>query len=107
MLNQTKTKTMEKEKYIAFRTVDMEGDAWCEKAFLFSSEEDVNNFFNKNNPDLINHFSDETSKKSLDRFFVYNENPAKIINSVSFECDYAGEVIIRRIHSGYVLTPKP
>jgi len=33
------------EKMIAFQTVDVEGDIWCNYALLFKTEEDVENFF--------------------------------------------------------------
>lgn len=42
---------MKVEKFIAFQTVDREGDIWCNRAFLFKSHEDALAFFS--NPKLV------------------------------------------------------
>ena len=35
------------KEYICYRTKDLEGDIWCEKAFLFERGQDVEKFFTK------------------------------------------------------------
>lgn len=35
------------KEYICYRTKDLEGDIWCEKAFLFECGQDVEKFFTK------------------------------------------------------------
>lgn len=90
-------------KYIAYRTKDLENDAWSEDAFLFKNNEDVSKFFVPDNPTLIEIFTDEDNRE-IRNFEVNNGNPAGHITSITFETDYAGEVRIVMMSEGYLIT---
>ncbi len=96
---------MEKE-HIAFKTHDQDGDAWCEKVFLFENEEQVQEFFQADNPELIKHFTDQDDKSVNDRIenmVIYDNNPAKKITAVTFKTIYSGKVAFARIFAGYII----
>lgn len=86
------------EKKIAFRTKDMEGDVWCEIAFLFDSNIRANEFFKSDNPELQKIFSDEGETEELQEFKTFGTPD---VNYVSFRTEYCGEVKIYEMHSGY------
>ena len=89
------------KEYIAYRDVDPEHDAWSENCFLFKSEEDAANFFREDNPDLINIYTDEDDRKIFN-FEVLRSNSGRI-SSISFNTEYAGEVMIVEMYGGYLI----
>lgn len=91
---------------IAFRSIDQDGDIWCETAFIFESEEDVNKGLVKDSPMLINAFCDcdEPDDKTLQEFEV--QAIGEIINSVTFYTEYAHEVRLVRMNKGYIYKPE-
>ena len=89
-------------KLIAFRTIDFEGDIWCEKTFLFENEEAVRLYFRKDNPDLIRIFAQEPPG-NIKNLKIHDDNRRKIVNAVEFYTKYAGEVKIARMSGGYVV----
>jgi len=89
------------KKYLAYRDVDPEGDAWSENSFLFQNEEDVANFFKEDNPDLIDIYTDEDDRQIFN-FEVTKSNSGRI-SCVSFNTQYAGEVMIVEMYGGYLI----
>jgi hypothetical protein len=98
---------MKTSKFIAFQTVDIEGDIWCNKALLFSNEEKVNEFFkdpinvittleyeleDRENPDTLNYDIHRSGQNEDDN-----------INCITFNCIYAGDVKIVRMSNGYLI----
>ena len=92
--------TFEAVKMIAFRDKDIEGDTWCEQAFLFKDEEDVELFFTADNSVLLDVYT-EIGKRVLKSFKVH-KTLFDYISAVSFETEYAGEVTLYRMNDGYV-----
>lgn len=90
-----------KNELIAFRSVDSEGDIWCEYAIVFKSEEDVKKCFQPNSAFLINLFTDEDDEdRTLQEFEV--QEIGEIINSVTFWTEYAHDVRFVRMNEGYI-----
>jgi len=89
------------EKYIAYRDKDLEGDVWCEKVFLFKTEEDVAKFFTADNPKLLEVYTDNDSRE-LSNFEVHTTDSGLII-SVTFETKYAGNVRLAEMSAGYLV----
>lgn len=89
-------------KLIAFRSVDPEGDVWCEDALLFYTDKDVVNFFKEDNKDLISIFTEEDSP-ILENFTIYNDTPSERIYKVTFTTEYAGDVEIVEMSDGYII----
>lgn len=87
-------------KLIAFRTIDADRDIWCERCFLFQNEDEVNDFFQPANKDLMDLFTDEETGKEL-RDFTLDKVSAKI-NYVRFNTEYAGDVSLCRMYGGYI-----
>lgn len=87
---------------IAFRSIDQDGDIWCETAFIFKSEEDVKRGLTKDSPILIHAFcdNDEPDDKELQEFEI--QVIGEIINSVSFYTEYAHEVRLVRMNKGFI-----
>jgi len=90
-----------KNELIAFRSVDSEGDIWCEYAFVFKSEDDVRKCFQPDSDFLINIFTDQDDDdRGLQEFEVHEIGG--IINSVTFWTEYAHDVQIVRMNEGYI-----
>lgn len=98
---------MKTKQYIAYQTVDSENDIWCNTALLFESKEDVFTFFNnpKNVIDTlkIELYEDETIE-SID--YKTNGNNEVIPRYITFECEYAGKVVIKEMSKGFLVTQK-
>ena len=95
---------MEITKKIAYQTVDKEGDVWCNHAMLFDNDEDARKFFtNKNN--VFKALDYEVNGENINdiEFKIYDDNPAKCIEAVTFECEYAGEVVIKRMSEAVII----
>lgn len=95
-------------EYIAFQTVDREGDIWCNKAILFTTKEKVLEFFN--NPlevlKTLGHELDSENGETIEdinyqKHFVNNTDN---LNAVTYKCDYAGEVRIANMSKGYLIS---
>ncbi len=91
-----------KQELIVYRTVDKEGDVWCECAFLFEDEHDVDDFFNPENPDLIGIFTDGDAEDKIEGFKIHR-SPSGSINCIEFYTEYAGNTKIRHMSSGYYI----
>lgn len=95
-------------KFIAFQTVDREGDIWCNHALLFKSEEDVEKFF-KNPLEVLNeleHSLDEENNETVEDInYQIHRVPSgnNLINSITYTCDYAGDVKIVRMSKGHLI----
>lgn len=88
------------KKLIAYRTKDIEGDVWSETVFVFKNEENVKSFFNSENKDLIEIFTDEDNR-TINDFEIHGLNGN--INSISFNTEYAGDVNIYEMSAGYIV----
>lgn len=87
------------KELIAFRSIDQDGDIWCETAFIFNSEEDVKKGLSQDSPMLIDAFCDQDDK-TLQEFEI--QVISEIINSVSFYTEYAHEVRLVRMDKGFI-----
>lgn len=90
------------KEYIAYQTVDMEGDVWCNTAFLFESQDKVREFFNSDNDEFVNLFTSPEDRFIHDLEFVDN-NPAGVITEITFRTSYSGEVVIKEMAAGYLI----
>ena len=93
--------TFEAVKMIAFRDRDIENDIWCERVFLFKTDDDVRAFFTADNSVLLDVYTEEDSRV-LNDFEIYDGNPAGRITSVSFKTEYAGDVRLYKMNEGFV-----
>lgn len=84
---------------IAYRTVNSERDVWCERAFLFKTEEAVLKFFALDNPFFVNLFTDEDDRRITD--FEMHYPGGKIPSAITFFTEYAGDVRIYQMLEGY------
>ena len=93
------------KEYVAFQTVDPENDIWCNKAFLFSSMEEAESFFVKDNKDLISLFTSKEEDWDIQEL----ENFKKItwVNWVflwiEFETEHAWEVRFLEMSKWFVI----
>lgn len=90
------------EKYIAFREKDLEGDVWCEKVFLFKTQDGIRQFFNKMNKTFVELFTDEDNT-DINDLEINSNNPAGKITSIHFNTEYSGGVHIYEMSGGYVV----
>lgn len=93
------------EKLIAYRDKDADNDIWSERAFLFKTNEDVKDFFRKENPYLLSLYTDNFDEEDneLMDFEINDQNPAGLITSISFRTQYAGKVFIAEMSEGYLI----
>lgn len=101
------------KEYIAFQTVDSEGDIWCNKAFLFESEEQAEVFFS-NVENIMNTLelkleededgvmeTIEEVQSSLEMFGVESNNS---FYGCKFTCNAAGTILIEEMSKGFVIS---
>lgn len=92
------------KKLIAFQTVDIEGDIWCNEALLFESEEEVKLFF-ENPEKVIKVLKLETTEEEGEMInnFVFIFSKGGIITAVRINLEYCGEKWIKRMEAGYII----
>ena len=93
--------TFDAVEMLAFRTKDIDGDVWCERVFLFKTQEEVRNFFREDNSILLDIFTEEDNRV-LNNFEIHDGTLDGSITGVSFETEYAGEVRICEMNKGFV-----
>lgn len=92
---------------IAFQTVDPEGDIWSNKAFIFDSSEDAEDFFS-NPMNVINVLGYELEQDENEETLDYTELRINgFLYGVTFACEYAGDVKILEMSKGFVITRLP
>ena len=95
------------KKMIAFQTVDSENDIWCNTALLFETEDKAIEFFN--NPKLVFEIleielNDEELEYGIELEKLYTgEDTTVMPYRISFNCEYAGEVVILNMKRGFVI----
>lgn len=92
---------------IAFRTVDVDGDIWCERCFVFNTESEVKEFFAPNNPKLIKvftdrEFADQEEEVDSNLYDFEIEQVGGMVTCIIFRTQYSGEVRIYRMAGGYI-----
>ena len=88
---------------IAFRSVDIENDIWCEVVYLFDTDEDVLAFFVPDNQALRDEFADG---KKLKDFKVHHAGAdiTAPVTVVEFRTKESGKVKMVAMAGGYVIT---
>lgn len=90
----------EVKEMVAYRTKDKDNDIWSEDVILLKDNDEAMEFFVEDNPVLLDKFTDENSRVLRD-FEVQNVN--HIVNFISFNTDYSGEVKLYNMSSGLVV----
>jgi hypothetical protein len=90
------------KKLIAFQSVDIENDIWCNEALLFETEEEVNLFF-KNPKKVVEILGLEVEENESINDCIEIFMSGEIINAVKIYLEYCGEKWIKRMSKGFVI----
>ena len=85
---------------IAYRDIDLEGDVWSERVFMFKDRDAVDAFFTETNETLIQIYGEGV--ENLCDFEAVRSNSG-FITSIEFTTEYAGKVKIREMQQGYLI----
>ena len=103
------------KEYVAFQTVDKEWGTWCNKAFLFETNEEAEVFFSnvsnimnalgwkleKDDDDIM-----ETIEEVQSSLKIYREWKWKpdVFTGCEFTCNHVGTTIIKEMAIGFVVS---
>lgn len=90
------------KEYICYRTKDLEGDIWCEKAFLFKNGEDVEKFFTKKKVASLFYDGKENEVKSI-VFHKTKEGMSKIPYYIEINGGGWSGIEIVEMSKGYII----
>jgi hypothetical protein len=94
---------MENKKLIAFQTVDVEGDIWCNKALVFKNEDKVRPFFE--NPRLVVETLGIEVKEyeDVDNCIELLETDGGGLYGAIIRLEYCGEEKILKMAGAYII----
>lgn len=97
------------KEYVAFQTVDSEGDIWCNKAFLFKTNEEAESFFS----DVSNIMNAlgwelEEDEEGIMETIEEVQSSLKVFKDYVFEgcefsCNGGGSTRILQMSTGFVI----